>query len=147
MGMLMRMELTMENDEVLVVPGPLVPFLEIGHVWDWNDPLPSGEDNIVTTFEHAVICIAALADGVYPTASGVSTMGQLERIARFRDISWIDLFYEDEDAPQSFFVPYEDDRPTPVGTPNRLMQTTFDEAGNLWIYIDGDKPPQQEGNV
>ena len=104
MSMLLRMELTMENDEVLVVPGPLVPFLEIGHVWDWNDP---------------------------------------ERIARFRDISWIDLFYEGEDVPQSFFVPYEDDRPTPVGTPNRLMQTAFDEAGNLWIYIDGDKPPQE----
>ena len=140
MGMLQRMELVMENDEVLVIPGHLVRILEIDQVWDWNDPLPNGEDNIVTTFEQAQICLDRAAAVPYTTACGISSMDQLERLARVRDITWIGLFFEGE-PPQSFFVPYEDDLPTPTGVPNRLMTAARDEEGNLWIWIDGGGDP------
>lgn len=139
MSMLQRMELTLENDEVIIIPGVLVRILELSDTWEWNDPLPNGGgDNIVTTFEHAEICLDAAAAVPYLTECGLSSMDQLQRIARFCDIAWIDLYY-DEGEPESFFVPYEDDRSTPTGTPNRLMTTSFDEAGNLWIWIDGSR--------
>lgn len=146
MELLQRVELTMENDEVLVIPGDMVRILDISQVWQRRDILPNGEESTATTFEQSQICISAAAAIPYPTACGISSMNMLERIALFCDITWIDIFYDGDDEPQSFFAPYEDGQPTAMGTPNRLMHTDFDENGNLWVWILGDEtaPVQQE---
>lgn len=134
MAKLHRLELVTENDEVLIFPGSMVKVLEIERPYPWEDPDNPDE---VTTFERARICLAKEAAVRYPTACGVSSIDQLERVARFRDIMWIDVIYEGEEV-ESYFVPYEDAFPGTPGSPNRLMQAGWDENGDLWVFIGDD---------
>ena len=144
MAMLHRLELTMENEEVLVFPSEMVKLVEIEDTWLWNDPEHPDEDPVLT-FDNARLCLSKKAAVRYPTACGVSRIDQLERIARFRDIIWIDLVYTDQQV-ESFFVPYEDEYPSLAGTPNRLMQSGWDENGDLWVFINASNQDQESSN-
>lgn len=134
--MLHRLEFVMENEEVLVFPSDTVKLVEIEDTWLWTEPEETDQDPVVT-FDSARICLSAKASVHYSTSCGISSMNQLERIARFRDIVWIDLIYTDQQV-ESFFAPYEDEYSDLSGSPNRLMQAGWDEQGNLWIFIDRD---------
>ncbi len=132
----------MENEEVLIFPSRMVKLLEIENPWLWNDDEQQEQDEPVISFDNARICLSREGAVLYPTLCGVSSMNQLERIARFRDIMWIDLVYENEQT-ESFFVPYEDEAPSPTGSPNRLMEAGWDEAGDLWIFITASPEKEQ----
>ena len=133
MDKLHRLELVMENEEVLIFPSKMVKLLEIENTWEWNDGSQESDEPVIS-FDNARICLSKEAAVLYPTHCGVSSMNQLERIARFRDIMWIDLVYENEQV-ESFFVPYEDEYDSITGSPNRLMEAGWDEQGDLWIFI------------
>ena len=131
----------LENCEVISVPIERIGNFYFKNITKnyWFDETDSELDTDYTTNEFYIVL--PVKANIFLKADYQNVFSDykvFDRLTEYRDITHIDLIFTD-DTSQYIAVPYEEENPAVLGSPNLYQKTRFLDGGDLEIFISSSK--------